>query len=103
MSPPNTTLELLSQAGHPAYLDGATLRLKGKAPAELLALARTHKAELVEALTPRRLWLIRHADGSLASHSMTPPATLAEVAAWYPDATIEPEEPAGGHQCFTDS
>jgi hypothetical protein len=41
----------------------------------------------------RRLYLIRHADGALASHSFTPGATPAEVRAWYPDATsIEPED-----------
>ena len=41
--------------------------------------------------TPRRLWLLRHADGRLISHSFCPPASLEEVRAWYPDATIEPE------------
>jgi len=41
---------------------------------------------------PCRLWLIRHADGRYVSHSFTPPATLAEVRAWYPDAiTTEPD------------
>ena len=43
---------------------------------------------------PRRLWLIVHPDGSRASHSCCPPATLAQVAVWYPDArSIEPEAP----------
>jgi hypothetical protein len=42
---------------------------------------------------PSRLWLIRHADGALVSHSFTPPASREEVAGWYPEAlAIEPEE-----------
>ncbi len=42
---------------------------------------------------PRRLWLIRHGDGSLWSHSFTPPATLAMVQALHPEALeIEVEE-----------
>lgn len=41
---------------------------------------------------PRRLWLLRHADGRLVSHSFCPPATEPQVRAWYPEATIEPED-----------
>jgi hypothetical protein len=42
------------------------------------------------------LWAIRHADGSLASHSFTPPEPLAEVRRLYPDALlIEPEDDSG--------
>jgi hypothetical protein len=37
---------------------------------------------------PRRLWLLRHADGRLISHSFTPPVSLAEVRAEYPGALI---------------
>lgn len=33
-----------------------------------------------------RLWLIRHADGSLWSHSFTPPATEEEVRRLHPHA-----------------
>lgn len=39
-----------------------------------------------------RLWLIRHADGVLFSHSFCPPASLEEVRGWHPDAmSIEVE------------
>ena len=42
---------------------------------------------------PRRLWLIRHADGRCISHSFTPAATESEVRGWYPDAiNIELED-----------
>lgn len=41
----------------------------------------------------RRLWLIRHEDGRLVSHSFTPPATETEVLGWYPEAIhIEHED-----------
>ena len=49
------------------------------------------QAPAPEVAMPRRLWLLRHADGRLVSHSFCPPASLEEVRAWYPDATIEPE------------
>jgi hypothetical protein len=41
--------------------------------------------------SPRHRWLIRHLDGSVASHSFSPPASRAEVASWYPGAVFEPE------------
>ena len=41
--------------------------------------------------SPRHRWLIRHPDGSVASHSFSPPARRAEVASWYPGAVFEPE------------
>ena len=41
---------------------------------------------------PRRRWLIRHRDGSVASHSFSPPASRAEVTSWYPGAECEPEQ-----------
>jgi hypothetical protein len=48
-------------------------------------------------VAPGRLWLIRHPDGSVRSHSFTPPASRAEVEAWYPGALAEPEDdPHGG-------
>lgn len=54
---------------------------------------KDHKDELLSYLTrPRRLWLIRHQDGTLCCHSITPPASPPEVLTWYPDAlSIEPE------------
>ncbi len=60
-----------------------------------LPLVRAHKPALLSLLTePRRLWLIQHADEHWESHSFCPPASLAEVAAWYPDALrVEPEAP----------
>ena len=43
----------------------------------------------------RRLWLIRHEDGRLISHSFTPPATWREVRGWYPRAlSVEVSAPA---------
>lgn len=44
--------------------------------------------------SPRHRWLIWHRDGSVASHSFSPPATLAEVESWYPGAAAEPEPEA---------
>ncbi len=41
---------------------------------------------------PRRRWLIWHRDGSVASHSFSPPASRAEVESWYPGAEFEPEQ-----------
>jgi len=38
-----------------------------------------------------RLWLIVLQDGSRFSSSFTPPATAAEVRAWYPGARVEVE------------
>jgi hypothetical protein len=40
---------------------------------------------------PQHRWLIRHRDGSLASHSFSPPVSRAEVQSWYPGAALEPE------------
>jgi len=41
---------------------------------------------------PLRIWMIRHGDGGLVSHSFTPPATERQVRAWHPDAlAVEPE------------
>jgi len=43
-----------------------------------------------------RLWLIRHEDGRLISHSFTPPATWREVRGWYPRAlSVEVEDDEG--------
>lgn len=45
----------------------------------------------------RRLWLIRHEDGRLISHSFTPPATWREVRGWYPRAlSVEVEDEGHG-------
>lgn len=99
-----TASELLTQA----TADGLTLALvddqiSAKGPRSLLARwapeLRDHKNELLawlraandpapEVDIPRRLWLLRHADGRLISHSFTPAATEAEVSAWYPNAEI---------------
>jgi len=59
-------------------------------------LIAEHKPALLELLSrpdpaPRRLWLVTHPDGRRVSHSFTPPATRAEVEAWYPGASAEPE------------
>ncbi len=51
------------------------------------------QAPATEVARPLRLWVIRHDDGRLVSHSFTPPASERQVRAWYPDSlTIEPEE-----------
>lgn len=48
--------------------------------------------------TPRRIMLIRHADGRVISHSFTPPATRQEVEGWYPEAlSVEPYEATPAH------
>ncbi len=87
-----------------------TLVLRGPADirARFLHAVRGHKGALLALLTapaanagaceapaePRRLWLIRHADGHVESHSFCPPASLTEVQGWYPAAlAIEPEDP----------
>ena len=45
-----------------------------------------------ESVTTSRLWLIRHDDGALVSHSFCPRATESEVRGWYPAAlAIAPE------------
>ena len=73
---------------------------------ELRALIREHKAALLVELDqsiPRRSWLIRHADGAVASHTFSPDATLAQVREWYPGAEIaleaaeSPVQPATGN------
>jgi hypothetical protein len=61
-------------------------------PAPFLDLARTADAPpLPDPDAPQYLWLIRLRDGSVASHSFSPPASRAEVESWYPGATLEPE------------
>jgi hypothetical protein len=108
-----TAAELITQA----TADGVILvsvddRLKVTGPSAAVARwapqLRQFRAELVEAMravrsspppaecvTPSRLWLIRHADGRVVSHSFCPPATETEVRAWYPQAiAIEPEADA---------
>ena len=57
-------------------------------------MVRAYRPALVALLTPQRLWLIRHPDGSVVSHAFSPPATRAEVEAWYPGAKTEPESEA---------
>ena len=44
--------------------------------------------------SPRYRWLIWHRDGSVASHSFSPPASRAEIESWYPGAAAEPEPEA---------
>lgn len=57
----------------------------------LAALARM-EAPAPEVDIPLRIWMIRHGDGGLVSHSFTPPATERQVRAWHPDAlAVEPE------------
>lgn len=92
---PSDLLAATADAGLSLAMDHTgALRVRG--PADALAAwapaIRESKAELVDLLTPRRLWLIRHPDGRLVSHSFTPPATEDELRAWYPQALkIEPE------------
>lgn len=92
---PADLLTATEAAGLSLALDATgALRVRGPTGglAEWTPALREHKAALVELLTPRRLWLIRHAGGEVASHSFTPPATLPAVRELYPDAlAIEPE------------
>lgn len=92
---PDGLLTATEAAGLSLTLDATgALRVRGPTGglAEWTPALREHKAALVELLTPRRLWLIRHAGGEVASHSFTPPATLPAVRELYPDAlAIEPE------------
>ena len=82
---------------HPAGdLTDALRAMIRASKADLLAYLRaaandTAPVMAPEVDTPHRLWLIRHADGRLISHSFCPPATEAEIRPWYPEATIEPE------------
>jgi hypothetical protein len=75
------------------------LKLRGDpaAVARWAPLLRPHKPDLVEALAPRRLWLVTPGNGPAASLCCDPPATLAEVQARHPGALVEPvpEPPAG--------
>ena len=51
-------------------------------------MVRAYRPALVALLSPQRLWLVRHHDGSVVSHTFCPPATRAEVYGWYPGAKI---------------
>lgn len=61
-------------------------------------LIRTHKVELLALLqsandanpATHRRWLIRQADGQELDLTRTPPATVAEIEADYPGATVSP-------------
>ena len=101
-----TASELLSQA----TAEGLTLELvddqiRAQGPRSLLSRwaseLRQHREEVIAVLrrgpapdpilapevdTTIRLWLVRHPDGRLVSHSFCPPASEAEVRAWYPQA-----------------
>jgi hypothetical protein len=86
---PADLLTATEAAGLSLALD-ATGALRVRGPSEGLVIwtpaIREAKAALVVLLTPRRLWLISHAGGEVASHSFTPPATEGEVRRWYPQA-----------------
>ena len=98
--------------------DGLTLALgpdgrlvvgpAGRLTADHRALIRAYRPALVDLLTPApapdpeqdppcRAWLIRHPDGSRASHTFTPPATLSEIRSWYPGAVVEEDSASLGH------
>ncbi len=69
-------IAILTAGGFGCRADGDRLIVH---PAEgltdaLRAMIRAAKPDLLAYLTPRRLWLLRHADGRLVSHSFTPPA-----------------------------
>jgi hypothetical protein len=96
-------LDVLVEAGITLRVDGSRLIAS---PADRITTAhrdliRAYRPALVAILTsapppadtdpPRRLWFVRHPAGALYSHSFTPPASRAEVSAWYPGAYIEPE------------
>ena len=91
-------LAQLTEAGVTLETDGDRLTASpaGRVTVAHRDLIRAYRPALVALLSSPehrrfRLWLIRHPDGSLASHSFCPPATLPEVRAWYPGAQIEPD------------
>jgi hypothetical protein len=86
--------EELAAAGFSLRADGSQLIVT---PADQLTDAhrsaiRAHKPELIEALTAtRRRWLVQYPDGRVFSVTCYPPATLAEIQADHPGASIEPK------------
>jgi hypothetical protein len=82
---------------------GLRVRPRERLTDRLRGLIRDHKDELIDALSPdtddppRRLWLVRHPDGTVISHAFTPPVTLGEVLTLYPGASVKAEvEPTAG-------
>jgi len=107
LAPP--LISILTAGGFGLRLDGERLVVHPASDLtdSLRAMIREHKPALVGYLRqmqdpandpaptgPSHRWLIRHPDRGLISHSYTPhPASLAEVAAEYPEAlAIEPED-----------
>jgi hypothetical protein len=92
---PADLLLALESAGIRLGVRDATLHAspRGALTAEIPATIREHRVELLALLTePRRLWLVRLPDGSLASCTFSPAATLGAVRACYPTAHgIEPD------------
>jgi hypothetical protein len=84
--------EELAASGFSLHADGLQLIVT---PADQLTDAhrsaiRAHKPELIEALTAtRRRWLVQYPDGAAFSVTCYPPATLAEIQADHPGASIE--------------
>ncbi len=100
MTPANL-LAATRAAGLTLALEDGALRTRGPGPAlrQWAPAIREGKAELLAWLTPRRLWLVHHADGRWLSHAFTPPASREEVAGWYPLALeLEPEDDATNGQ-----
>jgi hypothetical protein len=85
-----TALARMTAAGVTVELDGNDLLVEGELSDEQIRWLQDRKGDLIEALSPRRLWLI---DGSSAS--FTPPASLVEVQAAYPGAQVAPAPEPG--------
>lgn len=78
----------LSETGN---LEG-TAKPEENQDGSLGSLGSRTKRERPETAPSYRLWSIRHADGSLWSHSFTPRATLGELMRQHPHAlAIEPD------------
>ena len=108
-------LDPLALAGLRVSVEDGRLRVspRDRLTTEARAYITEHKAELLALLTapPRWRYLIRHADGRLAEHDFDPPATLAQIARWYPgalsitpvdDPPPDPPEPIETHTPWDD-
>lgn len=85
---------LLSGSGHPANsANPANFRApEPDAVGEISRISEISRgADSRDSHIGHRLWLVTLPDGSVLSVSRTPPATLAEIQADYPGATIRPE------------
>lgn len=93
--PPACLVNFLTASGFGVRVDGERLIVQPSADLtdRLRALIREHKPWLVAYLHEvHHLWFIRHGDGQCFTHSLSTPATHAQMASEFPDALeLEPE------------